>query len=291
MDHTADNIRALRNMWGESQEDLALAIGLGGKTTICNYETGGRNVQMWVLRRIADHYWVTEDVLTKSDLSDAPKLCLKGKTLADLLGNDFLLSPIVKSEEAMEDPDFAKGIEYYQSISAMRKKDIRFLRGSQFDSLFDRMFDSFEKAYERGVVEAGVNLLAWLFTMAASIRFVGGREEVRDASMDMDAELFFQECFLMCFDEDGFSYELDSEDADILAEIDELAREVIRNLNRKKMIQMAGFLKALRFYCGTAKCDDFVMCMQLGVEMISAEMELGNRYAKRFYRLGKKFLE
>lgn len=63
------NIKYLRTAYGETQLDLALAVGLDSPNAIANYENGGRTPKPDIRKKIAIHYRITEDELIHSDFS------------------------------------------------------------------------------------------------------------------------------------------------------------------------------------------------------------------------------
>ena len=69
MDRLSKNIKSLRKLMGESQEDLAYSIGLNSKSAIANWESGENRPSPENLKKIAAHYRVTVDQLLGGDLS------------------------------------------------------------------------------------------------------------------------------------------------------------------------------------------------------------------------------
>lgn len=59
----AKNIKFFRELNGESQWDLALALGFDSKSTISMYENGGRVPNAVIVSKIAEHYRITENEL------------------------------------------------------------------------------------------------------------------------------------------------------------------------------------------------------------------------------------
>lgn len=69
VDRLSKNIKSLRKLMGESQEDLAYSIGLNSKSAIANWESGENRPSPENLKKIAAHYRVTVDQLLGGDLS------------------------------------------------------------------------------------------------------------------------------------------------------------------------------------------------------------------------------
>ena len=101
------NIRALREAYGETQLDLAHALGFDSPATISMYESGERGQnRMDVISAIAAHYRITEDELLHGSFSglhfDLLSLSDPDRTFRLI---DTLL-PIQTSEKACADPVF-----------------------------------------------------------------------------------------------------------------------------------------------------------------------------------------
>ena len=69
MNRLSQNIKSLRKLMGETQEDLAYSIGLDSKSAVANWESGNNTPSPESLKRIAAHYRVTVDQLLEDDLS------------------------------------------------------------------------------------------------------------------------------------------------------------------------------------------------------------------------------
>ena len=61
------NIKSLRTAYGETQLELALAVGLDSPNAIANYEKGDRKPKSEIRSRIAAHFRITEEELANSD--------------------------------------------------------------------------------------------------------------------------------------------------------------------------------------------------------------------------------
>ncbi len=63
MENLAKRLRELREEKGITQETLALELGLRGKSSIANYESGLRNPDYDTLIKITKYFGVTTDYL------------------------------------------------------------------------------------------------------------------------------------------------------------------------------------------------------------------------------------
>ena len=293
MDNTSKNIRALRKIYGESQEDLGFALGFSGKTTISNYETGNNQVEASVRKKIAEHYWITEDELVYSDFSETAGLKLKGKTVSDLIGDTPFIAPIIKSDEAMKNENFLGAVNWYRKALELWKK--RVCRDNpKFEACLDKMMDGFSAAYDEGVIEGGINVLSMGMSLVFSIRLMGGRPEIMKASPGMKAKDYVKLRVLRNFDEDHNMYheQLSDEEQELIDDMDDYAKEMLKVFKKEKRISEYGFYSALRYFCGTIKTDiSYIHSMSMGLEMILSESEMGNGYARRFLRKSTKNFE
>ena len=72
-----NNIRSLRNYYGETQEELGALLYVE-KNTISQYENAKRKPSRELLKSIASYYMVSEDMLINDDLSKLNKLVNNG---------------------------------------------------------------------------------------------------------------------------------------------------------------------------------------------------------------------
>ena len=132
-----NNIKNLRKSFGETQLELALAIGVDSPNTIGNYEKGKRFPQPDIRKKIAAHYRITEDELVNSTFS--------GKRVKSIIFDDpeklsemtLVMLPIVESKTALTNEKFKTGYEaHLRAYDAMKNKS------SFSDEDFDLCIDS-----------------------------------------------------------------------------------------------------------------------------------------------------
>lgn len=153
-----DNIRGLRKMWGETQLDLAIAIGLDNGTTISNYENG-RTPERDILIRIAKHYRITENELLYSDFKNAKPLRAVplgiSKEVAELVDT---MIPQFSSPSALENEDFKIAYEMHQRMLECLfrgnggYKDVDCLIAD-----FRKCIECYKKASDQKIIEATAN--------------------------------------------------------------------------------------------------------------------------------------
>ena len=116
------NIHDLRKLFGESELDLALAIGVG-KTAVSNYEIGDRIPNRYLLKRIAKHYRITEEELIYGDYSDMKEMF--NDEMLDTQKNVYILDkilPVVCSPKALENNNFKQAYASEEKITKYMKK-------------------------------------------------------------------------------------------------------------------------------------------------------------------------
>lgn len=153
------NIKSLRIAYGESQMELAFAIGLNAPAAISNYEKGTRSPRPDVRRKIAEHFRITEEQLMNIDLSEVNKTSFEYLNDTTRIQEiTFAAFPVVCSGSAMKNSIFADGYSAHMRI----KKCL--LSGQEPDEKdYDICFDSYDKAFEEyALPEAAANMLWWL---------------------------------------------------------------------------------------------------------------------------------
>ena len=157
-----ENILHLREKKHLLQKRLAIELHMA-PNTISQYETGKRPIKEDTIRAYSEYFGIPIETLLTTDLSQDPQgitVTLPGNNEFDLLINT--LYPLIRTEEAMEDPMFRQGFtcseqilsfdevrdvlgsketlkQYRQEICAMNTKT------SMSDS-FDRSLEMIERA-------------------------------------------------------------------------------------------------------------------------------------------------
>lgn len=132
MDYFASNLKHLRKIFGETQEDLADFL-FTSKSAISNYENGLRFPDEDVLNKISKHYQVTLSQLLNEDLTVTPSLFdyIKGldEDSCRLLNRIFI--PF-KLKDSLTSKEYKKAFEehlklLYGSIEEKETVDIGFI--------------------------------------------------------------------------------------------------------------------------------------------------------------------
>ena len=122
------NIQRLREIHGDTLEDLGDAIGFA-KSTIKGYENGSRKPDPNTVKTIANYYGKTVDELMHADLTSLAKINLQQISLSSIVEIFKKTMPLFSSKEAMKNASFKKGYDLSQRIlKAFTKGET--LRGS-----------------------------------------------------------------------------------------------------------------------------------------------------------------
>lgn len=281
-----ENIKELRRIYRERQEDLADAIGVT-KAAIANYENWHRIPSREDLFAISKHYNISVSALMKGDFS-------KVSTPANWYMNDqelqeYILSiifPFVCSDEAMENPNFQKAEQLHEELVSILFSNPDLLS----DSRVNECIELYEKAQDDGVVDAAVGLIWWAMVAAVGFSFMSKKQKDFEAQMSQETTLFdyIHKVFLNSID--------DEEDKTI----EEEKKEDLKGL-RKDILQQIYYLKnschdqlsALGDYY-IAICylynilDDSLSSVRnrmIGFSMLRLYCTIHNEYANEFFEL------
>ncbi len=107
-----NNIRSLRNAYGESQEKLGEVIYVG-KNTVSYYEQGKREPSKEIVALIAEHFMVSVDELLFSDFSDIGKITYDYKSFWKNIETIF---PIISPNKAIENEHFKRAYKHHKEL-------------------------------------------------------------------------------------------------------------------------------------------------------------------------------
>ena len=275
-----NNIKNLRKTFGETQMDLAYALGLDSPNAISNYEKGIRLPRPEIRKKIASHYRITEDELVYSNLSEMslPAYQLNYK--------DALLSilPIIHTDNAMEDIDFKNGYEAHN-------KEIETLNTEQndltpnFDICIDAYFDSY---YKNKTPEALCNILWWFLLMTFSIcnQWVSnGSDDLKHHKLCVKD--FMKKYYLRDCSDDYISCEMSDNDKQDLSELNKIVVDLLQELNKyPEYNDLVAYYSALRYIFGCVDNElTFEMNKTIGAEMMNSLCLLKNKYANKFLNI------
>ena len=281
-DRLGKNIRILRNIFGETQLDLSLAIGLDSPNAISNYENGTRYPLPDKRKKIASHFRITEDELmnykfsfynyTSSKLVDA-------KTLANITVAMF---PIISTEKAMSNELFKKAF-----FSHMRLLD-SLRNGQEFDDFdLDNCCEAYtELCVSHDLPEATVNALGLLMIVAVIIKSAGlivnfdsfSKEKIEIG--DFLKKFYLRDCTIS--EEEYVLEESAQEDLNNFQEgITYLIKKLKKNVKYSDLVY---YYLALSYIYGVQNNDlSDEMSKHIGFEMMFTYKSIGNKYAKKFF--------
>ncbi len=281
------NIKSLRTAYGESQMDLAFAIGLNAPAAISNYESGTRSPKPEVRKKIAEHFRITEEQLMHVDLSGIRKISFE--VLSDIHKVQeliFAAIPVVCSEEALKNRTFANGYNAH-----MRIKKCMLAGQEPNDKDYDICLDSYYSAFEDDAIpEAAGNMLWWLLQLEY---FVLNQQISEGAQHLMENKIsgieFLRQCYLKNFDfenEDDTNASPDKESIDFYNDSEEIVQDLLKKLQSSRLSDLAYYYTTLRYTCGIVKNElSQEMNQAIGNEMLWAISELGNKYAKNYLQV------
>lgn len=279
------NIKYLRTAYGETQLDLALAVGLDSPNAIANYEKGERTPKPEIKKKIAAHYRITEDELVYSDFSGMKVSSSQLGNKQKMIEMTLLMCPVTCTEKAMEDSLFQKGYAaHMRALGAM--KDGRTFANADYDMCIGAYSDSYDE-YE--TPESLANILWWIVIFELSMKnqwMIDGAEALSDrrvSKKDFLKNFYLKDCSFP--DEEKLLGDTELKDLEKISEtVVELLRELKKNAQYSNL---ADYYIALRYILGCVDNElTEAMNKAVGSEMIWAFAQLGNKYAKKFILLG-----
>lgn len=286
----AKNIKYLRTAFGESQFDLALAIGLESPNTISNYEKGIRSPKLGIRRKIATHYRITEDELIHSCFSEFSIPTSKLDNEKKMMEMTMVMFPVLYSKKAMKDILFMKGYSAHRrAIDAMKER--REINDSDVDTCSDAYSESYDVFK---TPESLANLLWWLIITELNVKnpwIIEGDKALKDKSFnnkDFYKKFYLKDCTVSEKKEllEGIEQ---NEIKDIEKAISELLKELKKHI---ELSEVADYYMSLRYIVGCVNNNlTEEMNKAVGLEMMMAFKRLGNKYAKKFIILVKNYLK
>ncbi len=285
-----ENIRGLRRMFGESQLDLATAIGVG-TSAISNYEIGERNPDQDVLIRIAKHYRITEDELRNSDFSNTNKIVFPNLKNPSLQKNYLeTIFPIVSSENALQNEDFKKAYDLHISLyNGIAEQEI------PTDEDFTACIKHYKVAIDQDIYEARINYLGLIILQGIvfslftpTLLFLMETPNLYSLSSKTIIQSILP----------SFGDALDNEDE---KEWEALKDEFHQNNIVDTLVNIAllkkyndysdygDYFLAWSYIVGlTASGQTPEMSAALGLDLLSTLSIIGNKHAKRFFKFFEK---
>lgn len=276
------NIRALRNAYGETQEELGVALNLE-KNTVSSYENGKREPSRDILSDIARHYMVSVEELTFSDLTGIGKFNLDKNAF---WRNIEIVFPLIKSDAALKSEHFYKAYTFHQDFY----NELHNVSLEKIDNV-DVCYDEYLEAYdeEDAKAEAAGNFLGLWYLMTMMLRLTPEVLKSKPAAIVKLAEKD-KEAKKVLENQDST---LEADSKEILESLDdpeivEMLNEMKTTLKRsQKWSDLADYYLALDYVYHNVKNGlEWDFNRRIGLEMLDAFASVGNIYAKRFNKLG-----
>lgn len=148
------NLKKLRNLYGETQSELANTLHIT-QHAISQYETGRHIPDFELLQMISDHYNVSVDSFLQKKLSFPDNvLSCELPSNIDTAKYYQTMFPIIKTDTAMENIDFAAAIDQHVLL---RKS---FFEENADDIVPISVFERYYEAAKEGVLEAQANMIS-----------------------------------------------------------------------------------------------------------------------------------
>lgn len=277
-----NNIQALRTAYGETLEELGNAVGVS-RSTISEYESGSRGKvpPREILIKIAKHYRVTLDDLTDGDLSGY-RLLKSGISYESLSSLNKIIFPIIVSDKAMEDPDFARAYRLHNNILEA------WSRGFNAEDAMDECIKAYEVAYKKGILEANANSLWWIIRLGCSFSeayMFDGYEDLYNHRTTFNT--FLKHSYLYSYEEGLEHYPTENELAALKDFIEENEDELRLHLNTlkasKEYSDLADYYLALQYSFGIINNNrSKEMNAIIGGEMLVSFAKMNNKYALEY---------
>lgn len=282
MNYLASNLKRLRKSYGETQEELAIALHLE-KSTISQYENGSRKPDEEILKRIAKRYGVTLDLLLYEDLSFVPDMLAY---YSDIDSNFLMVSgffPIYRLDRRFDTKTIRAFEAHKQLLFGSSEVDIDLIIEA-----YDEAYDKFDIDSDEFLVIA-VNLLSLCILLYSSILNEASVKQIedfllKDRKSKKEISSFVLNVVLPSFnDNEVRSPQFKKDLNEGLLYLIEILKE------SRKYSKVADYFFALRYMCNLVDNDyDYATNQLIGSELITDLSRLNNPYAKKFIQIGKK---
>lgn len=270
------NIRGLRKAFGESQTDLASAIGVE-KTAVSNYELGEKIPIRDVLIRIAKHYRITEDELVHGDYSDLKKMY--NDEMLDQQQNIYIIDeklPRVCSPKALENINFKQAYTLEEKIIKQESADLA-------NDYMQKCFKYYSAAIDEKVIEASANLLRQIFLIGMITCWIKPKALETYETIKASPKKLVQTMYLSSSDDEP-SKEWLQQREEFLAEYElPIVLNIYRLKHSAEYSDLGDFYMALRYIFGMVRNGNSPeLNSTIGYEMMSEFSMLNNIYADKF---------
>lgn len=282
----SENIKNLRKYFGESQEELAAAVGAGEKTAVSNYERGIHMPKRDVLFAIAKHYRITADDLIYKKFDDLTPIPDKKFGDTEYVRQELTkLFPTILTEGALKQNDFTKA-------HALQEKIVEQIKQNYIDySDCEMCLELYKKSAESKCLEGMANFIGNNLLIIFSLSLITSKYIYNFDRIKSQTKLtkFIRDNILPTVDDAAY------EDKEY-AEIVELTGKYIEK-NRIDILVYVAVLKHSKEYSDLGDYY-FAWCYKCGLlgtsltqemrdsifsTLISSFAMLGNKYAEKLF--------
>lgn len=178
LERIGNNIRYLREAYGESQEQLGFAIDVA-KATISAYENGTREAKKEKLQAIATHFSVPVEELMNGDFSYFPKMVYDPNIMFENIGLWF---PFCATKKALTNEHFKRAFKFHKDIfEGIKKQSL-----DDFEQI-ETCFDEYGAALEapESKEESAANMLCLLYLMMFFFKTIPYLYKTEPAAMEL----------------------------------------------------------------------------------------------------------
>lgn len=249
-----NNIKALRKIYCETQEQLAAAIG-EKNSAVANYEKG-YYPKRDALIKIAKHYRVTLDELVfgKYPLGDDVPNLSTINSESDCY-NATKLFPVISTEKALENINFRKAYERHKQLIELIESGANISENE-----IEKCCNLYVSAGKEGIVEGYANQLWWLMIIGVSLSQLS-IEMYRNFDLisrgKKSIEELIKRYFLPSFDE------IYSDDINLLVETER------KNYFEKYEVEMLVDIAILKKTKKYASLGDFYLAMRYVYDVVN----------------------
>lgn len=282
------NIKFFRELNGESQLDLALALGCDSKSTISMYENGGRVPSSVIVSKIAEHYRITENELKNGGnfnlydkISVIETLTTDKKWRSKLVD---VIIPALCSDKALENKNFKKAYELTLSLKETSIKGI----GPVFD--INELVDNYAKSLH--LKESIANLLSVFIYFEIGVHnltIIKGAEKLQADKIDINR--YYKDYVLINDDVKYLPEDFEIEQREIEEHREKIEELLVKLRKDNDYAFLVNYFFAIRyiFNCienGQSQAVNLIV----GVEMLDSEVIVRNPYAIKFYSEFSEFI-
>lgn len=271
-DIIGNNIKCLREFFGETQSELAEAVHVTGYTTISNYETGYREPNLDIVASIAQHYLVTPELIINEDLSSISRI--NNKDVSSIVAKNIdLLIPIINLPIGVSDTRFS-------CITKKHKEAYTLIKNGSTEEgmslVFDCMVEYIDLYDKTERIEALANFTGLV------IFFVGGCRNLSYMINNNTAAVKILDTPDKELDELGEPIFQGNDYNDFLSGL----KEAFSELMNSNYNDLAYYYSSLRYAWGFFKEGlELPKSIALAQTMLEEMALLGNKYAKNYCKV------